>query len=84
MAILDDWNEYWLRWKVPSSDRPPYWGPPPTEEEATVAFVLGIPAQPTLEAVLVTASMRKAAQDIRTLKRKIQVRIFLTSIHLKN
>ena len=73
MGLLEDWDEYWSRWKAPASEQLPYWGPPPTKEEAAAALALGIPAQPTLEAVPVTSSMRKAAEDIRTLRRRIQV-----------
>jgi hypothetical protein len=73
MLPADRWATYWLHWEVKPSEPPPYWGPPPTDDEAALAISLGIPSQPTVEIIPVTPLMREFVKELHDTSRRVTV-----------
>jgi hypothetical protein len=68
------WTNYWYPWNGDDSALD-YWGPPPTQAEATIASQLGIEAQPTLEIIPETVTMRLYRDNI--LKGLVTVKVVI-------
>jgi hypothetical protein len=79
-SILLDWDKFWLQWKPDSNEPPPYWGPPPSDEEVSKAKSWGIPPQPTMESCPITQSMKKTVRDLLSLKIKVGTQLRCMSV----